>query len=1416
MVRPSRKHSSRRSFTTRARLLAVAVAGCYAVTPAWAVSPGDLTFRNDVGASVNQTGNTTTITTTVDRAIADAKSFNVWRNEILRIQQPTAASAFLVNVLSAEPSQLLGHIWSNAQFWITNQAGVMVGPGARIDTAAFVASTLKINESDFLAGKLTFLKTPGAGGVINQGMITTPSGGKVYLVGSSVKNESVAGVENSGIISAPNGEVILAAGETVNLIDTSTPGVRVEITGAEGNVTNLGTVLAEAGRIGMAGVLVRNSGVLDASGTRSANTVVADGGRIFLKASKDTYVDGDGRIVATGAKGGKVEVLGERVAVLDNASIDVSGDTGGGTILVGGDYQGKNPDVQNARTTYFGKNARLKADATDKGNGGKVILWSDDTTRAYGNISARGGVNGGNGGFIETSGHRYLDVSGARVDTRAAKGKVGSWLLDPTDISIVHSASSVSAIGGSPFDPGGNSTLYDYDINTWLGNTDLIIQTVSGSGGSGNVTMTGATIAPGAGAYGLTIAAYGGTGATGNIGIYGSTISMSGDLKLIAGWDGIGYTSADIVANKGNIDIYGSTINAGIIGMHAGSSIALGNTGVIGRTVINSSGAMQIDAKNLTLTGYGGSAVSGTYGGGVLVSSGGAQTVTVSDTITLQAGSANNASYYGAEVYGASVSLLSGGNQTISARVLAMYGGASGHDNTALIRANGVQNITAGTSGSVAGIIAMYGGGSTGSYNNSARILQQSSSGNQNIAVEYGGTLAIYGGSGDGLLGYYPSGCSPTCDGQSSHNVAMIENKGNGNSNHSQVLTFSTGNSSAAGTLYIKGGSTGRENSAGLENDDNTNALITDIGSNGAAPNVIVIGGASGGAIYGGKMLGNDAGISAGNETAGGTLNVVAKNFTLTGGGGDLTPAYVGAQTTNITTYGDIAVTGGSSSADTHPTYHFGAPAAIGNEYAGTVTLTAYGNVTLTGGSGTRSPVLVGSLKEGADVTIQTYNGGDVTLAGNKSGVYIGSFATTAATDTSVNIKASGNFKATASSDTSGNGDIWIGSQNGALVNFMRIFAGKNLEFSSPGKSVHFGQSSGTSSAAMKLRAGWDWDAGTASSTGGNLTIGSSSSIHNTNGLEIQVNGGSAYGGHTTINGSITGDGAVDAYSTGNITVGGTVNSSNNDVKIVSGYNNYLSAASSQGGNLDNSGTIASSGANNLTLQAYGGSSYGGNITSTGSITKNTANGAVLIRAAGNVDVKSVNATQSGRAIDINSGTTDGSTFVSGKTTTLGTVTAAGGTITVKAGGAILDDNDTSTKLTTSTVSLTSYHGGTSGNLAISADTAATDITATVNAGSTYGGIAIRNTGSSPTTLNLTDNATNGASVSFYNSLSLSLASAYRFTTTNGGNIKVSSGGYIDSYANWQTFSPGTNGKVTLDASALWIRRRSVEWQSFA
>ncbi len=106
-------------------------------------------------------------------------------------------------------------------------------------------------------------------GVVHLAGMKTSAGSSVNLTGATEAN--------NGIITTPKGETILATGATVSLIDSATPGIKVEITGAKSNATNLGAIMAEVGRIGLAGAMAR-----DGSRSNAAN-IVNVGGRIFLQ-----------------------------------------------------------------------------------------------------------------------------------------------------------------------------------------------------------------------------------------------------------------------------------------------------------------------------------------------------------------------------------------------------------------------------------------------------------------------------------------------------------------------------------------------------------------------------------------------------------------------------------------------------------------------------------------------------------------------------------------------------------------------------------------------------------------------------------------------------------------------------------------------------------------------------------------------------------------------------------------------------------------------------------------------------------------------------------------------------------------------------------------------------------------------------
>ena len=387
------------------------MAACFAAPAAFALPTGPQVVVGSAAFS-QQTGALTV--TNTPGTIINWQGFSIGASEAARFIQQGPASSVLNRVIGAGASAILGALQSNGRVWLVNPNGILFGPSARIDVQGLVASTLAISNSNFLAGKMNFEAGAIAGAIQNQGAITTPSGGNVYLVAPDI--------QNSGIIRSPQGEVMLAAGRSVSLVEAAHPDVQMVVSAPADQAVNLGQILVEGGRASLFGAMLAQRGIVSAS---SVGTDAA--GNIVFRASKSVTLDGGSKTTADGGaggtitvqakegtnlvhgevsakgldgKGGTIHLLGERVGLMDNANVDASGQTGGGTVLVGGDFRGKNDTIQNAQATYVSPDATIAADAKQNGDGGKIIVWGDDVARVYGTISARGGSEGGNGGVV--------------------------------------------------------------------------------------------------------------------------------------------------------------------------------------------------------------------------------------------------------------------------------------------------------------------------------------------------------------------------------------------------------------------------------------------------------------------------------------------------------------------------------------------------------------------------------------------------------------------------------------------------------------------------------------------------------------------------------------------------------------------------------------------------------------------------------------------------------------------------------------------------------------------------------------------------------------------------------------------------------------------------------------------------------
>ncbi|MDX2074626.1 MAG: filamentous hemagglutinin N-terminal domain-containing protein, partial [Alphaproteobacteria bacterium] len=370
-------------------------------------------------------------------------------------------------------------------------------------------------------------------------------------------------------------DTLIESGSTLIAEGTNGNGGSIEI--ASDNIDMRGTAdargLMNGGSINIdAAILYYSSptALLNVSGTEGA------GGDIIVDAGDTGSIYASGAYISDGATtGGNIDMLAGQDISLIGALLNVNGNQGGGNVRIGGEYQGTGT-TRRARNTSLDEDTIILANATVDGDGGRVIVWSDDTTDFGGHIEAKG-ANGGSGGFVETSGHHTLNLNGGSVII----GKGGKWLLDPTDVTI--DAAYAATIKG-----------------TLDGNGDVEVNT-NGSGGSGDITLSSAITTTGSGSLTLTAAR--------NITLNASITLAGGDLLLQADNDG---NSTGYVATAGITTAGGDvTIGGGSGTISAGSGYAVGNSSSGTQYGVNVRGSISAGGGSIIINGQGGAYSSG-------------------------------------------------------------------------------------------------------------------------------------------------------------------------------------------------------------------------------------------------------------------------------------------------------------------------------------------------------------------------------------------------------------------------------------------------------------------------------------------------------------------------------------------------------------------------------------------------------------------------------------------------------------------------------------------------------------------------------------------------------------------------------------------------------------------------------------
>ncbi len=311
-------------------------------------------------ATIQQVSPTTlSIAQASDKAILNWNSFSIASNEAVHFIQPSVSSIALNRVIGVDPSVILGQLQANGRIFLINPNGILFGAGAQINVGGLLATTLQTRDDDFMAGRYLFAQDPlkGLKTVVNHGTIHVSDNGYVVLM--------APGVSNEGVIVANLGTALLGSGQKFTL-DLMGDGliryaindkVLGQVTGPDGKplssaVSNSGTIQADGGQVILS---ARASGdvfssVVNQSGVIRAHSLVNRDGLVRLEGGDTGLVQVAGTLDASGTeageRGGQVSVLGQSVSLLDSARIDVSGHSGGGTVLIGGNYQGLRIGIQ--------------------------------------------------------------------------------------------------------------------------------------------------------------------------------------------------------------------------------------------------------------------------------------------------------------------------------------------------------------------------------------------------------------------------------------------------------------------------------------------------------------------------------------------------------------------------------------------------------------------------------------------------------------------------------------------------------------------------------------------------------------------------------------------------------------------------------------------------------------------------------------------------------------------------------------------------------------------------------------------------------------------------------------------------------------------------------------------------------------
>jgi filamentous hemagglutinin family protein len=694
-------------------------------------------------ATINQSGNTTDINQTTQKASINWQNFNVNSNETVNFNQPNTNSITLNRVIGNEKSVIDGTLNANGQVWILNSNGILFNSTAKVNTSGLVATTAELSDKDFQDGNYNF-KNSKSNSVVNLGTIDVSNNGYVVLASNEVRN--------SGTIKAIKGKVFLSGNSeyTINLNGNSIVNLIVTKGVLDALAQNSGTIIANGGEIYLTTNAVNEllKGVVNNTGVIEANSLDDVTGKVEVYAHGGTAnVSG-----SINAEGGFVETSGDKVKIADDTKIKSKNwliDPTDFTVAASGG------DLTGAQVSDYLNNS-----------GDMQIITSSGTTGTNGDIFINDIISWSTNKYLELNAYRNIYINSDITSTNAS-GKVklyygqGGVASGNTSDYYIASGKSVNLKAGQNFFTklGLDGTVKNYQVITSLGSagstTGTDLQGINGNL-SGNYVLGSDIDASSTSSW---------NSGAGFQQLY--TVSLQSDpmdpfmppmeiqTNFSGNFDGLGHSVSNLIINRPSDNksvglfstITGATIqNLGLINVNfKGNSLAGGITGTAQNSTISNSYVTGIISTNTNTVG----GIVGDFSNSKILNSYSSANVSGGSCVGGLVGNLSNSSsitnsYATGEVFGNSSGWAIGG----------LVGNQGGN----IINSYSIGKVY-GT-GTLGGLVGRYfSGNTTNSFWNTETSLQSSSAGGTGKTTVQMKTLSTYTNASwdiTGIDGTYP------------------------------------------------------------------------------------------------------------------------------------------------------------------------------------------------------------------------------------------------------------------------------------------------------------------------------------------------------------------------------------------------------------------------------------------------------------------------------------------------------------------------------------------------------------------------------------------------------------------------------------------------------------------------------------